>query len=126
MLEEIERDFKEMIGGEVQIKSEGKERYRIFTPFMFADGDHFSIILKRENDGWVLSDEGCTYMHLSFDQDGIFFDGKNRNTIASELSKFDVQEKHGELTARIHNERYGDALQDFIQAIKATIKGEKK
>jgi hypothetical protein len=65
-------------------------------------------------------------MHLSFDQDGIIFDGKKRNTSASELSMFDVQEKHGELMARIHNERYGDALQDFIQAIKAAIKGEEK
>ena len=29
----------------------------MFTPFRFDDGDHISIVLKKEQTGWVLSDE---------------------------------------------------------------------
>ena len=49
--------------------AEGVERFRVFTPFMFEDGDHLSVILKRDNGRWILSDEGHTYMHLTYDID---------------------------------------------------------
>ena len=40
----------------------------VFTPFRFDDGDHITIVLKKkEQAGWVLSDEGHTYMHLTYD-----------------------------------------------------------
>ena len=121
----MEKDLKEKVNDRVYVKSEGKDRYQVFTPFMFADGDHFSIILKKEDRGWVFSDEGHTFMHLSFDPDRINVDGENRNITPKELSEFGVQEINGELTARIHNDRYGDTLQRFIQAIKAIIGGRK-
>ena len=56
----------------ISLVSEGTGRYRVFSPFMFPDGDHVVLILKREESGWVLSDEGHTMMHLSYrmkDQD---------------------------------------------------------
>ena len=42
------------------------DRYQVFTPFLFDDGDHLVIVLKRNNSHWVLSDEGHTYMHLTY------------------------------------------------------------
>ncbi len=68
-IEAIERDFKEKVCDKLRLASEGMNRYRVFTPFMFEDGDHLSIILKRENGKWMLSDEGHTYMHLTYDID---------------------------------------------------------
>ena len=125
ILERIEKDFKEKVDNQVHIKSEGKDRYRVFTPCIFEDGDHFSIILKKEAEGWVLSDEGHTFMHLSFAQDRINLDDKNRTITADEVSEFDTQEINGELTSRINNERYGDALQGFIQAVKTILRGRR-
>jgi len=64
-VETIERDFKHKVCEELRVASEGINRYRVFTPFMFNDGDHLSILLKRQNQQWVLSDEGHTLMHLT-------------------------------------------------------------
>ena len=67
IIENIERDFKQKVFEKINIKSEGINRYRVFTPFVFNDGDNLSIIIKKENGKLVLSDEGHTYMHLSYD-----------------------------------------------------------
>ncbi|MCP4548421.1 MAG: DUF1828 domain-containing protein, partial [bacterium] len=65
----IERDFHEKVSGKVSLAAEGMDRYRVFTPFLFEDGDHLAIVLKKEGPGWVLSDEAHTYMHLTYDID---------------------------------------------------------
>ena len=54
-MEMIERDFREKVCEKLTISSEGIERYRVFTPFMFEDGDHLAIVLKSENGEWFLS-----------------------------------------------------------------------
>ena len=46
-IETIERDFKEKVCDKLRLASEGVNRYRVFTPFMFEDGDHLSIILEK-------------------------------------------------------------------------------
>jgi len=46
-IETIERNFKEKVCEKLRLSSEGVNRYRVFTPFMFEDGDHLSIILWR-------------------------------------------------------------------------------
>ena len=68
-LEGIEQDFRNKVCEKLKISTEGVDRFRVFTPFMFEDGDHLAIVLKRENGGWILSDEGHTYMHLTYDLD---------------------------------------------------------
>ncbi len=65
----VERYFRDKVCEKLTISSEGIERYRVFTPFMFEDGDHLAILLKSENGKWLLSDEGHTYMHLTYDLD---------------------------------------------------------
>jgi len=64
-VESIEREFKEKVCDRIHLVSEGMNRYQVFTPFQFEDGDHLVIVLKRENSHWLLSDEGHTYMHLT-------------------------------------------------------------
>ena len=125
ILERIEKGFKEKVDNQVHIKSEGKDRYRVFTPFMFADGDHFSIILKREGGGWVLSDEGYTLMHLSFERNEIDSGTQEGGAITNALTSLGVQEIQGELRTRISDEHYGDILNNFIQTIRMVIRGRK-
>ncbi len=43
----IEKQFKQKISDKITLAPEGKERFRIFTPFMFEDGDHLVTLLKK-------------------------------------------------------------------------------
>ena len=117
-METIERDFREKVSAEVRLVSEGIERYRVFTPFLFEDGDHLAIALKKEASGWVLSDEAHTYMHLTYDIDETDLQrGARQKIIANALSVFRIEDRHGELVLSVPNERYGDALYAFAQAL---------
>ena len=42
----IERDFREKVCGEIRLLDEGMDRYRVFTPFQFDDGDHLAIVYR--------------------------------------------------------------------------------
>ena len=117
-MQNIEKDFREKVCEKLEIESEGIGRYRVFTPFMFEDGDHLSIVLKDENNDWILSDEGHTYMHLTYDIDEKdLYRGTRQKIITNALSVFNVRDRDGELIIDIRDGRYGDALYSFIQAL---------
>ena len=114
----IERDFKEKVCDRVRLVAEGVDRYRIFTPFMFEDGDHLSVVLKKDHGRWVLSDEGHTYMHLTYGVDEKDLQrGTRQKIISNALSAFTVDDRDGELILAIRDSRYGDALYSFVQAL---------
>ena len=62
----IEKDFIDKVSAEIQLSADGKDRFLVFTPFHFNDGDQLVIVLKKMGGRWVLSDEAHTYMHLSY------------------------------------------------------------
>ena len=55
-IEIIETDFRRKVGEGVRLAGEGVNRYRVFTPFLFEDGDHLAVVLKQEGVG------GCSVM----------------------------------------------------------------
>lgn len=117
-IENIVKEFKEKVCESLRVVSEGLNRYRVFTPFLFEDGDHLAIVLKRENGNWVLSDEGHTYMHLTYDLDERDLQrGTRQKIISNTLSAFSVNDRNGELVLKITDNRYGDALYSFVQAL---------
>ncbi|BFU92190.1 MAG: hypothetical protein NTAFB01_33770 [Nitrospira sp.] len=117
-IETIERDFKQKVCENLRLTSEGVDRYRVFTPFLFEDGDHLAIVLKREQGRWMLSDEGHTYMHLTYDLDEKDLQrGTRQKIITNALSAFSVNDRNGELTLGIQDNHYGDALYSFVQAL---------
>jgi len=114
----IERDFREKVCAEIRLLDEGMDRYRVFTPFQFDDGDHLAIVLKREADQWLLSDEGHTFMHLTYQVDEKELQrGTRQKIIGNALSAFGIDDREGELLLRISDDRYGDALYTFSQAL---------
>ncbi|MBU4272099.1 MAG: DUF1828 domain-containing protein [Planctomycetes bacterium] len=116
--ETIERDFRTKVCEKVSLVTEGVQRYRVFTPFMFDDGDHLSIVLKRESSGWVLSDEGHTYMHLTYElAEKDLRHGTRSRIITNALAAYCVDDRDGELVLRVPGDRYGDALYSFVQAL---------
>ena len=47
-VESIERDFRDKVSAQIRLATEGVDRFRVMTPFLFDDGDHLAIVLKRE------------------------------------------------------------------------------
>ena len=117
-IETIEREFKEKVSSHLRLGSEGIDRFRVFMPFLFEDGDHLVIVLKRESAGWTLSDEGHTYMHLTYDlEEEDIQKGTRQKIITNALSSFGVNDRGGELMMRIPDGGYGDGLYSFVQAL---------
>jgi hypothetical protein len=114
----LEREFRESVSARIRLASEGLDRFRVFTPFLFEDGDHLAIVLKKERSRWVLSDDAHTYMHLTYDIDERdLSSGTRQRIIANALSTFGIDDRDGELVLEIPDQRYGDALYSFIQAL---------
>jgi len=117
-LESIQKGLRDKVGDKISLASEGKNRYRVFTPFLFNDGDHLAIVLKRERENWVFSDEGHTLMHLSYDIETNALQKGNRNRIIiNTLGYFDVEDRDGELVVPVNGQEFGDALFSYIQAL---------
>lgn len=115
---EIEQSFKEKVSDKVRISSEGIDRYRVFTPFIFNDGDHLSVVLRKYGNRIVLTDEAHTYMHLTYSmKEKDLQSGTRYEIISNTLSTFGVQDVDGELILEVPDNQYGDALFSFIQAI---------
>jgi len=108
----IEREFHEKVSAKVRLVAEGVDRYRVFTPFVFDDGDHLAIVLKRQGQEWMLTDEAHTFMHFTY-----IDEKRGTHQITSALSTFQVEDNDGELRLVVKNDRYGDALYSFIQAL---------
>ncbi len=114
----IERSFREKVSASVRVASEGLDRYRVFTPFLFEDGDHLAIVLRRRGKKWTLSDEGHTYMHLTYDmEEKDFRQGTRQKIISNALSMFSVVDQDGELLLEVEDDQYGDALYTFVQVL---------
>jgi len=114
----IEREFKQKVCEELRLAEEGKDRFRVFTPFRFDDGDHLGIVLKKEKNQWLLSDEGHTYMHLTYRfNESDLENGTRREIITNSLSEFQVEDRYGEFIIKIEQGEYGEALYRFAQAL---------
>ena len=112
-IEAIERDFRREVSERVRVAPEGPRRYRVFTPFRFDDGDHLAIALRQKDGGWVLSDEAHTCMRFGDD----LGEEALRRGVRGAASPFRVEDRDGELTLRIPDERYGEALSAFVRTL---------
>lgn len=117
-IQEIESAFRSKVVDRLRVEPEGVHRFRVFNPFVFDDGDHLSIVLKQEGDRWLLSDEGNTYMRLTYRlEEKSLFSGTRQKIIADALEMFGLEDRQGELIAEIPGDAFGDALYSFVQGI---------
>ena len=114
----MENDFHCKVSQKIRLSGEGIDRFRVFTPFSFEDGDHLAIVLKKKGARWVLSDEAHTYMHLACDtEEKDLHRGTQRTIISNTLAAFGIEDREGELMLEVEEEHYGDALYSFIQGL---------
>lgn len=114
--DDIIRAFREKVCAEVDVEAQGVDRFIVYTPFMFDDGDHFVVILRKDGSRWMLTDEGHTFMHLSYievDLDS----GTRAKVIDQALASHHVTRDNGELRLSVPDDQYGDALFSFVQAL---------
>jgi len=115
-IERIEKEFKAKVCDRIQLLPEGKERLIVSTPFTFEDGDHLCILLKKSENRWYFTDEGHTFMHLSYDDLDVD-KGTRRKIIDTVLGTYQIQNAEGELRCLVENGDFGDALFTFVQGI---------
>jgi len=113
---DIVKSFRDRVCAEIDLEPSGLNRYIVYTPFMFDDGDHFVVVLRHEGDSWVLSDEGHTLMHLSYG-DVKLDRGKRAKLIDDALAIYQIERSDGELRVAVPEQRFGDALFSFVQGI---------
>ena len=112
------KSFQKAVCSKIGLVPQGSDRYRILSDFTFQDGDHLSIVLKKENDEWILSDEGNTLMHLSYRMDiDELLQGKRGDIIENNLSYHSIKNRNGEFVHVITDGEYGYALFQMIQGL---------
>jgi hypothetical protein len=117
-LDRVEKDFRTKVSEQIRLASEGLARFRVFTPFMFEDGDHLAVVLKKDGSRWILSDEGHTFMHLTYElEEKDLRQGTRERIIGNALSVFGIEDREGELTLPVQGSQYGDALYSFVQGL---------
>jgi hypothetical protein len=117
-MDAIEASFRERVADQIRVEPEGLDRFRVFTPFQFPDGDSLAIVLRRIGRDWLLTDEGHTLMHLSYSIDEADLVRGGRGEIISDaLSAFHLSEEDGVLALPVPGQAYGEALFDYVQAL---------
>ena len=119
-MDSIQDAFRATVAKTIRLQPEGVDRYLVYTPFHFDDGDHFVIVLRKdETDNWVITDEGHTCMHMSYTMKPSNLKRGTRNKfIEKALGKYGVQSRDGQLSSRIFEVAdAGNILYDFIQCL---------
>lgn len=114
----ITASFRQTVAESIELVPEGRARYRVVTPFTYDDGDGYGVILRESDGRFFLTDEGNTFMHLSYRMDeGDWKRGTRAQIIDRVLTGLSIENKGGELVYEVGKEGFGNALFDFIQAI---------
>ncbi|MFA5160645.1 MAG: DUF1828 domain-containing protein [Elusimicrobiales bacterium] len=114
----IEKLLRDKAGASVRLMQEGLNRYHVVTPFQFDDGDHLRVILSQKGNKWRFSDEGDTYLHLSYDiSHQELGKGTRAKVIANVVATYGMQDNESELILETTEENIGDALFSFLQGL---------
>ena len=117
-LDEIAGDFRSRLATEVELRPYGRGLQQILTPFTLADGDVVSVFLKKDGDRWTITDDGNTWMQLSYDIDYRSPEiPERRAAITRAISEFGIEDHDGEWTIPVEDAGFGDALLSMIQGI---------
>ena len=117
-LSEVQDSLRDTVSAEVSLLGEGLDRFRVFTPFEFEDGDHFSIILKKHNDSFIFTDEAHTIMHMSYEMDvSVLKKGTRQKILTNTIANFGLEENNGELFIKVKEDNFGASFYNFVQAL---------
>jgi hypothetical protein len=111
---EVRRNLAE----EIEVVALGPDKYGIVTPMAFDDGDLLPLVLRKDDAGWYLTDEGHTFLQLTYElEEADFRQPTRREIVNKNLSMFGMENRGGELVLRVEENKFGDALYTFAQAL---------
>jgi hypothetical protein len=117
-LSKVQDSLRDTVSADVSLLGEGVDRFRVFTPFEFEDGDHFSIVLKKDNDSFIFTDEAHTIMHMSYDMDvSVLKKGTRQKILTNTIANFGLEENNGELFIKVKEDNFGASFYNFVQAL---------
>ena len=103
----------------VEIEERGIDRYAIHTEFTYPDGDELRIILKKQGEEWMFTDEGHTMMWLSYEDFNLRTDTRN-NLFSRTLSYNHAALEDGRICIRFKPDRICGAIHSMIQVLIQT------
>lgn len=114
--------LKEQLASEVRLEMRSDGVLMLDTPFVFPDGDHYSIYFSMERDGnFMLSDKGHTIMHLSYkyDVDPLFEDKSQRKIMLQIVrnARIEVDEDAGTFWVKADAKSLPETIFRFGQAL---------
>jgi len=116
--DEIVSMLRESVCRSVTIFEQGKDRYRILTPFTFSDGDRFCPILYKTGPKWSFSDDGSTFMRMTYRiNDDSIMAGTRGKIIEQAIQSFGLTNTGGVLAITVNGVDFGSALYGFTQAV---------
>lgn len=117
-MQDLTSSLQQAVSSSIHLLEEGHNRFRVFTPFLFDDGDHFSIVAKLSDGKWMFSDEGHTFMHLSYELNtDAFNSGTRAKIIAATLENFGILEERGALICPFQESNMGAMFFAYVQAL---------
>ena len=91
---------------------------RVLTPFQFEDGDELVIVLKKEGERWLLSDEAHTIGTSPTILMKNFFIAVHAGSLSlKHFPCLKLKIAMEKLILDVSDESYGEALYDFVQAL---------
>ncbi len=110
--------LREAVCRSVAIFEQGKDRYRVLTPFTFPDGDRFCPILQKTGSKWSFSDDGSTFMRMTYRiNDDSIMAGTRGKIIEQAIQSFGLTNTGGVLAITVNGGDFGSALYGFTQAV---------
>lgn len=116
LLEQLRQRLVGSLPAQFEFEPLGGGRFAVLTPFTFDDGDRFPIVLERHGDGWRISDEGGTALHLSYG-DVPFSEGNRALLIENVVARHDLALVDWALTREVSGVPDASDLLGFAHAI---------
>lgn len=109
-------ELKKLLCREVEVEQQGIDRYVVYAPFTFDDGDHYVCIVERCGDKWCVTDEGHTFMHMSYRMSE-FLKGTRGKIIQDALAIHRIECNEGVLKICVPERMISDAVFSLLHGI---------
>lgn len=118
--ESILEVIRESTSSGLEIERKGIDRYIVHTNFSYPDGDELHIVIKRQDENWILTDEGHTIMWLSYDD--IDFETETESDSLLHILKCNNAEVvDGRICMKFEPDDIVGAIHSMIQTLIQTV-----
>ena len=119
MTEDTVNDIRRSLYLAIKIEEKGINKNMVHTGFTYPDGDELHIILKKQDGQWYLTDEGHTFMWLSYGEINVD-SPRIKDILARIMATNQAELWEREISVKIKQNGAGIALTSMITALIQT------